>query len=479
MINNNMKIVLFHYHLKPGGVTTVIKHQVAALKNCCDVMILTGEKPDTIWDVPICVIPELAYNHNSFSNNQIHITSEQIRKGINETLGSDCDVLHVHNPILAKNKNLIQILKDLQTKGVNLFLQIHDFAEDGRAAAYSFDDYPSHCHYGVINSRDYQILLKSGLTPDGLHKISNMIKPFSETKKINQALSKFTVYPVRAIRRKNIGEAILLSLFLPKDEKMAITLPPNSSKDICSYSDWKYFCKEHNLPVVLEAGNLYDFTELISSAKRIATTSINEGFGFSFLEPWTANKFLIGRNIPEICVDFTENEINLDHLYNTMNVPLDLFDIENFFNKWKNCIIKNCQLMEHTIDETEIKTSFESITTNKCIDFGLLSEEYQKDILTHLIKTPSLKEKIITLNPVLKIVSSNYNPTAIIKTNKNLVITHYTETTYRNKLITIYKKVVQSDVSQVVDKKTLLRAFFNLNNFSLLKWESYHAEKNR
>ena len=35
-----------HYHLKPGGVTTCLKQQVHALKNHCDVLVLTGDKPD-------------------------------------------------------------------------------------------------------------------------------------------------------------------------------------------------------------------------------------------------------------------------------------------------------------------------------------------------------------------------------------------------------------------------------------------------
>jgi hypothetical protein len=57
----------------------------------------------------------------------------------------------------------IKILKSLQKRGVNLFLQIHDFAEDGRPFDYFADEYPADCHNGVINQRDYEILLAAGL----------------------------------------------------------------------------------------------------------------------------------------------------------------------------------------------------------------------------------------------------------------------------------------------------------------------------
>lgn len=61
---------------------------------------------------------------------------------------------------------------------MKLFLQLHDFAEDGRPLAYFPDEYVPDCHYGVINSRDYSIFLKAGFKKDGLHKIFNIVDFF-------------------------------------------------------------------------------------------------------------------------------------------------------------------------------------------------------------------------------------------------------------------------------------------------------------
>ena len=44
----------------------------------------------------------------------------------------------------------------------------------------------------------------------------------------------------------------------------------------------------------------------MASAHRLVTTSVAEGFGLAFLEPWLFGKGLLGRNLPEITVDFAK-----------------------------------------------------------------------------------------------------------------------------------------------------------------------------
>ena len=119
-----------------------------------------------------------------------------------------------------------------QNRGIRLFLQIHDFAEDGRPHLYYPGEYPADCHYGVINSRDYKILLNAGLEQKGLHKLFNMVNPFDGTRQ-DRGEKNVVLYPVRAIRRKNIGEAILLSLFFKNGATLAITRATNHAGSNC------------------------------------------------------------------------------------------------------------------------------------------------------------------------------------------------------------------------------------------------------
>jgi len=215
-----MKIAFIHYHLKTGGVTTVLKQQIKAIQNSCDIFVLTGSDQKAFLPLDTAFIPGLGYDRSSQKRPHPHEVAESIISAIFTKFGSECDVLHIHNPTLAKNTDFLKILKELQKRNVNLFLQIHDFAEDGRPKSYFSDQYLANCHYGVINSRDYNILLKAGLKKEGLHKIFNTVESFTLSNSVDYT-DNTILYPIRAIRRKNIGEAILLSTFFKNHESLS------------------------------------------------------------------------------------------------------------------------------------------------------------------------------------------------------------------------------------------------------------------
>ncbi|MDH3568444.1 MAG: hypothetical protein OEM61_13965, partial [Desulfobacteraceae bacterium] len=279
-----------------------------------------------------------------------------------------------------------------------------------------------------------------------------------------------------AIRRKNIGEAILLSLFFKNNETLVITLPPNSPVDIKSYERWKSFVEEKHLDIIFEAGLTHDFSNLVWAANFLITTSITEGFGFSFLEPWTAEKFLWGRRLPEICQDFEKNGVRLDHLYSRLNVPVEWIGKKRLFETWKLSIQKAGSMFDLAIAETAIKNAFEKTTDKDIIDFGLLDEAFQKTIISKALSNGSNRDALIHLNPCLSNPGDVPNKDALIQNNLKAVKRHYTQTRYRKTLLDIYTRVIRDTVHQKIDKKILLSEFFNLDNFSLLKW-SFYAEK--
>jgi hypothetical protein len=467
-----MKIAFIHYHLKTGGVTTVLRQQVETVAHDCDVLVLTGTSPDAPFAADTITIEGLGYD--AFCQNPP--TPEKIAASIIEAIiskfGKNCDLLHIHNPTLAKNKNFLKILKCLQQHKMNLFLQIHDFAEDGRPLSYYSEEYVSDCHYGVINSRDYALLLKAGLKTNGLHKIFNIVKDF-DVKSLNGSLQPRILYPVRAIRRKNIGEAILLSLFFRKGESLYITLPPNSPPDITSYEGWKSFVAENKLKVEFESGLKHDFYELVQTSRFLITTSITEGFGFSFLEPWLAKKLVWGRKLVSICRDFEKNGIRLDHLYERLRLPIRWIGRQDFFSKWRACILKNCDLYGYRIDKKAIESAFLDITDNDLIDFGLLDEAFQKKAILYILNNKSAPEELIRLNPFLSAPGQVAEPENLISNNRVAVKRHYNSDLYRERLLEIYHRVATVSVNQRLDKPTVLSHFLNLGDFSLLKWGDY------
>lgn len=469
-----MRIALAHYHLKTGGVTTVLRQQIEAIKNDCEILVLTGELPDSPFPADIKHIPGLAYygrsSKKAFNPKKV---AESIIKAIHSKWKDGCDILHVHNPLLAKNKIFLKILHELREREIRLFLQIHDFAEDGRPLSYfDEDEYVPDCHYGVINSRDYNILLKAGLKKEGLHKIFNTIKPFEFKKKAVET-KKIALYPIRAIRRKNIGEAILLSLFFKNHVALFITQPPNSPIDIISYKGWKRFVEENRLDVVFEAGLKYDFEKLVLAARFLITTSITEGFGFSFLEPWTAKKILYGRKLPDICYDFEQNGIKLDHLYTKLLVPVKWIDKKDLYERWRASVLKAWSLFNYKIDNKNIEKGFSAITKNNNIDFGLLNESFQKQIIACILSDKKNANMLRSLNPYLSHIGEIKNQDALIQNNMKAVLSNYNNTVYKKKLFEIYSKVCKNPVRQRIDKKILLAEFLNLHKFSLLKWGDY------
>jgi hypothetical protein len=466
-----VKIAFIHYHLKTGGVTTVIRQQLDALQDVADVMVLSGEPPEAGFPASVAVIPEIGYDgtHKSASPQDV---AETIHARIRSKWRDGCDILHVHNPLLKKNSAFLQILKLLQTKGVTFLLQIHDFAEDGRPHSYYKEAYPSDCHYGVINTRDYDILLQAGLKSQGLHKVFNTVKqmPVKSQGTIN---TNFVLYPIRAIRRKNLGEAILIAHFLPQNMPLFITLPPNSPVDMAAYQDWKHFVKDRRLPVVFDTGLYHPFHELTASADFLITTSITEGFGFSFLEPWTAEKLLWGRDLPDVTRDFRDNGIRLDHLYSKLAVPTAWIRIDRLHERWKACVLSNGHRFQTKIDETDIKNAFAGLIEKEHIDFGLLNESTQKKIITKLLSTKQMRAELIRLNPFLLEPGKVPAQKKLIAWNRAAILDRFSKTKYRENLLNVYQAVKNRSIQHEIDKRILLRSFFDLSNFSMLKWGSY------
>ncbi|MDR2142952.1 MAG: glycosyltransferase family 1 protein, partial [Treponema sp.] len=141
-----MKIALLHYHLKPGGVTTVVLRQAQALREAGDeVLVLSGEEPSGVsgWEgITVKVVPELHYDQwrPASGGNLAAAVLEALKP---EWRGAD--VIVVHNPLIRKNSALLGALKEL-ARGECLLLQNHDLAEDFRPDVYANEEYPENCH---------------------------------------------------------------------------------------------------------------------------------------------------------------------------------------------------------------------------------------------------------------------------------------------------------------------------------------------
>lgn len=468
-----MKIALLHYHLNTGGVTTVIQHQVQALQGRCETMVLTGDRAKAQLPCPVIEIPAIGYDRSDKPSRVPEAIVDRILESIRQVWPGGCDVLHIHNPTLAKNRNLLKCIHWLQIAGINLLLQIHDFAEDGRPQTYSREDYPRDCHYAAINARDVRIMVSAGLDPRGVHLIPNAVETLPIDTDIR--LDPCVVYPVRAIRRKNIGEAILLSLYLRDEKSLLISQPPTSARDMPIYKDWQMFVSKNGLRVKFGSGQQYGFPALVAAADSMVTTSITEGFGFSFLEPWTAGLMLWGRRLDDICGDFEKIGVDLDMLYKALPVPLDWFDGDSFLQAWRRAALQVGKIYGYQLEAERLDDHLDGIKADGDIDFGILGEIYQKQVLEHLLSDSKAKNWLLSKNPKIIEPDPTKVDNAVIENNRQVVDQDYNLVAYGKRLRKTYSRVVQQPVQHQIDKTALLNAFLYLERFSLLKWGPHAA----
>lgn len=186
--------------------------------------------------------------------------------------------------------------------------------------------------------------------------------------------TKILFSPIRCTPRKNIEESLLLLKVLNRLGESSIDAPADlvhsmkfhlilsmniSSGKAASYSRAiDEYVNRNNLPAHIgfrglidlerrydDDGNIrtYSLSDAYAACRAVLTTSILEGFGFVFLEPWTAGKFLIGRNINDVTYDFkTYAGLAFDTLYNKLTVDridFPLIGLPNVYAKNRGNIL--------------------------------------------------------------------------------------------------------------------------------------------
>lgn len=125
------------------------------------------------------------------------------------------------------------------------------------------------------------------------------------------------------------------------------------------------------------------------------------------------------------------------------------------------------------IDEASVKNAYEKATANNTIDFGLLNEPFQKQIISTILSNRTNRTRLIRLNTFLTNPGDVSNRDDLIRNNMEAVLLNYNKQRYKENLMDTYAKVIRNGVRQKIDKKTLLSEFLTLKNFSLLKWCDY------
>jgi glycosyltransferase involved in cell wall biosynthesis len=429
-------IYIIHYHLHPGGVTRIIESQVQSLraeKPSCNIVLLTGDDAEIsslkLMNVEITRFSLLNYLAKDATVNQhkemfgliYEFLSSRIQPG---------DIVHAHNINLGKNPLLTLALFQLAKKGIAVVNHCHDFAEDrpenwrflkeiiernfGQTLQQTlYPDYKN-VSFLVLNSVDKKRLLRYNVNAKKIFHLPNPINiPSTEIEKsaaqdiVRKALGLeneklLVTYPVRVIRRKNVGEFILLAYLFRDRANWMITQPPRNPVEIEPYIKWKQFCAKQHIDVHFEVGEFLDFETLMFASDFCITTSVQEGFGMAFMEPWSFGVPVIGRDIPGVTADLKEFGMQLPALYEKLTV----------------------------------------IQKNEERDFAQLSMENQMSLVLRVIADENEIKSIMQANPFLNALLRK-TPDDLVGENQLILREKFSISAYGQILFTIYDSVAQ------------------------------------
>ena len=494
-----LNVAVVHYHLKPGGVTRVAENTEAAFRKAGmhhRLAVLAGPPTTDTRLRNTCEVPALAYAAPENTPDPRQLLAD-LRAAARKSLGTDPDLWHIHNHSLGKNTALTGAVQQLARSGEAVLLHIHDFAEEGRPdnyhtlrqspdlldRAYPLD---GRVAYAVLNGRDYHLLQKAGIPKDRIHSLPNSVHadppdeapPFQSWMADLGTFSELILYPVRATRRKNFGEFLLWAALLQREpgrfgmERPVLvnTLGPTNPGFEPTWKEWRDFARAHELPVRLGIAAEVDvqFEQVVAAASALITTSVAEGFGLAFLEPWLFKKPLVGRDLPPITRDFKDAGIELHTLYDRFPVPIEwIGGTQNLRDHLRPALQRAFQDYGLDLTEKDFQEALDGFLGDdpSTVDFGRLDEALQRDVLRRVVRGEEEAAQLLSNLP------DSLPSAQQIEHNARITREAFSHQAYARKLDSIYRGILERSGStgEFLSPQAVLKAFISPADFNLLR----------
>lgn len=451
------EIILFHYHLRKGGVTDVVVLALNAMSRhffpSIPVTVVCGRDSnlenvqkrltkEAQARVNFKVIPDLDYMENI---PELPAASELYERLKGDFGGKD-RLWWVHNYHLGKNTRFTESLLIAADNNQPLLLQIHDFPECARyenlqklKEEISRDIYPQNrcVRYALINQRDKDLLIDSGIHESQVFLLDNPV-PLSSVKEADPQGVKdemarlwgkefpsfdpegaLALYPVRAIRRKNILEAGFLVALLEQKTNLVVTLPGVSDNEEEYSNQVEEVFRKGWIPGMCGIGmkeetDLANYSNYWAAADLLISSSIQEGFGYLYVNSLHWRKPMIARYL-DIMDGFNHLfEGGFSCFYDQILVPLNLVQKNNLLKEYRDKL----NSLEQYIDKDRGEELYEEVKyllSTDNLGFSYFSMEIQIEILEQLNLDEEYKkickEKNRTLlNQMEKVLQSTVPP---------------------------------------------------------------------
>jgi hypothetical protein len=125
------------------------------------------------------------------------------------------------------------------------------------------------------------------------------------------------------------------------------------------------------------------------------------------------------------------------------------------------------------VDKKSRETALAGILETPCIDFGLLNESFQKEIILRVLFENEYKISLMSLNSFLAEPDRMNKLKTLVENNRIVIGERYSKSAYMETLLKTYRRVCRYPVTHSINKKNLLESFFRPEHFSLLQWDAY------
>jgi hypothetical protein len=226
-------------------------------------------------------------------------------------------------------------------------------------------------------------------------------------------------------------------------DRFATTLGPNNPAERPGYERWRELAGVLSLPVSFELGAnpALSFEDILSSAHGMVTTSIAEGFGMAFLEPWLVGRAVTGRNLAEITAEFTEAGVTLPHLYTRLDVPVEWIGRQVLEQKAQQGLQRSWNAYGRSLQADDLSRTLGAWIHKGLVDFGRLDEALQEQLIRTVSGSAEARGQ---LQPV-RLPDPGENSEKIGE-NRAAILANFGLEQYGHRLLGIYQQIMDSPV---------------------------------
>ncbi len=444
-----MKLIIVHYHFRPGGVRRVIELATPHLvthwpERVRSVVLATGEAPDSTWlrtfrqrllGTPVKVVVQPAFGYVSDLAPAGPTIRRRVMDGLMELLreaGHDDCLVWAHNLGLGRNLYLARELTfTCHCAGIPLVAHHHDWWFENRWHHFAAKREPGfrkldavagavlagspHIAHAAISQADATVLEKhfpglAGWLPNPIEtgaqpSAARVVHARNWLRRQLGEDAPVWLLPCRLLRRKNIAEALLLTRWLRPDAWLVTTGGVSSAEEQAYADTLAAAAQTHGWRLRLgilqgDESQKPSVPELLAASETVLLTSVQEGFGLPYLEAAALRRPLVARELPNIAPDLAKFGFTFPQCYREVMVDPALFDWRGEHHRQKRLFAEWKSLMPRAVAKLIGAPAVLAAGSAPCpIPFSRLTLTAQMEVMGQPVDHSW--DRCVTLNPYL------------------------------------------------------------------------------